>query len=117
MDWLFMERRGKVSMTNYIIAISTCNPEDAAHISKNLIESRKCACVNIIKGIRSIYHWKDNIEDEEESLLLMKTEADRESELKDALFKVHPYETPEFITIPILSGASAYLEWISSNIA
>ncbi|MFW9977256.1 MAG: divalent-cation tolerance protein CutA [Candidatus Thorarchaeota archaeon] len=104
-------------MTKYIIAISTCKNEDAERISRLLVDSRKCACVNIIKGIRSIYHWKGNVEDEEECILLMKTEADMEDELSELLFRIHSYETPEFITIPIRTGSLSYLEWLSSNLA
>ena len=103
-------------MSKYIIALSTCRTEDAEKLSRNLVESKKCACVNIIKGIRSLYHWKGTIEDEEESILLMKTEEGLEEELRNILVDIHPYETPEFITIEIRSGASSFLEWISSNV-
>ncbi len=104
-------------MSDYILAITTCLEKDAVRIAKALVEARKCACVNIIRGVRSIYHWKGEIEDEEEAILLMKTEAKMETELQDALLEKHPYETPEFITIGIKSGLSKYLEWISSSIS
>ncbi len=103
-------------MSKYIIALSTCKTEDAVRISRALVESKKCACVNIIKGIRSIYHWKGVIEDGEESILLMKTEEGFEEELRNILVSIHPYETPEFITIAIRSGATSYLDWISANV-
>ena len=104
-------------MSKYILAISTCKSEDAEHIAKRLVEARICACVNIIETVRSIYHWKGQIEDEKESLILIKTEVHLEAALKETLLDIHPYETPEFITIEVRSGSEAYLDWISSSIA
>ena len=103
-------------MTDYILAISTCKRENAEEISRVLIEGRLCACVNILNSVKSIYHWKNEIEVEEESLLLMKTEAGLEQPLKEALLRIHPYETAEFITVPISSGSKDYLNWISSSL-
>lgn len=111
-----MYREERIDMTDYILAISTCKRENAEEISKSLLEDRYCACVNIINGVKSIYHWKNRIEMEEESILLFKTEASMEEHLKEALLRIHPYETPEFISISIESGSADYLKWISSSL-
>lgn len=110
------DNRESVTMIEYILAMSTCRAQDAEEISLELVKSRTCVCVNIIKAVHSIYHWMGKIEQEEECLLLIKTEASKEEDLMEALLRVHPYVTPEFITIPIRSGSLGYLEWISSNL-
>ncbi len=103
-------------LMKYILAITTTPADDANSIATALVESQLCACVNIIKGIESIYHWKGKIEKSVESILLMKTEERLKDELQSKLIELHPYDTPEFVTFTIDSGESSYLEWISSSI-
>jgi len=102
-------------MTDYIVALSTCPEKEADSIARAIVESRKCACVNIIRAVTSIYHWKGQIESETESILLMKTKAGMEQELLDVLRKHHSYEVPEFIILPIKWGSKDYLDWITKS--
>ncbi len=61
-------------MTDKIVVLSTCaSAEEAQRIAHGLVEKRVAACVNVIAGVRSVYRWKDVIEDEEEVLLVIKT--------------------------------------------
>ena len=84
---------------------------DAAALAKALVEERVAACVNIVPEVRSIYRWKNAIEDEREQILIIKTTEERVEALREALFAVHPYEVPEFV---VLSGevSGAYAEWL-----
>lgn len=104
-------------MTDYILAMSTCPKQNALDISKLLLESGKCACVNIVPEVTSIYRWKGNVEVEEECILVIKSEAELENGLKTLLLKIHPYETPEFIVLKIESGSQQYLDWISASVS
>jgi periplasmic divalent cation tolerance protein len=47
-----------------------------------------------------------------EVLLLIKTTAKRCTQLTAELVKIHPYELPEVIAVPITAGHQPYLEWI-----
>jgi periplasmic divalent cation tolerance protein len=103
-------------MPEYVIGISTCPVDISKKLARVLVETRACACVNIIPKVTSIYHWKDDVEEDEESVLLMKTEVGRKEELWEALKKEHPYDVPEFVVIPIMWGSQDYLDWISQSI-
>ncbi|UCE09205.1 MAG: divalent-cation tolerance protein CutA [Candidatus Thorarchaeota archaeon] len=104
-------------MENYILALTTCPPDKAEDLARILVDGRFCACVNIVSGVRSIYHWKDKVETDTESILLIKTEKRLQDRLWDAIRDNHPYEVPEFVVIPIQGGSKAYLEWISTSTA
>lgn len=102
---------------NYTIAITTCpNSNVASQIADILVEKRLAACVNIIPAIESVYQWQGKIEHEKESMLVIKTEHQQLKALESQLIKLHPYDVPEFITIPIESGSKAYLEWITASL-
>ena len=103
-------------MPDYVIALTTCPVDISRKLARLLVEKQVCACVNIIPRVMSIYHWKDEIIEDEESILLMKTEANQKEDLWETLRKEHPYEVPEFIIIPIIWGSKEYLDWISQSI-
>lgn len=103
--------------SNYYIVLTTCpNPEVASQLAQEAVEKQLAACVNIIPGIQSIYQWQGKIEQENESLLIMKTQQQQLAGLESFIQKQHPYEVPEFITMTIESGSKAYLEWITSSL-
>ena len=106
----------KPIMTNARLVLTTVGlKETADHIAEQLIERRLAACVNIAGPIRSVYHWKGKIEDEQEYLLLIKTTAEQLEQLRSALKELHPYELPECIELAIEGGSAEYLAWIAGE--
>jgi periplasmic divalent cation tolerance protein len=100
--------------SSYVLLLSTAgSAEEAAKISSHLIESRHAACVNIVPQIRSIYRWKDKVNDDAESLMLIKTEKSKIPLVKKAVSNLHSYDNPELIVIKIEDGLPDYLGWIS----
>ena len=88
---------------------------DAAHaqaLATALVEARLAACVNILAPCRSVYRWQGQIEDATEVPLLIKTTVERYAELEVEIRRLHPYELPEIIAVPIERGLPDYLDWI-----
>lgn len=91
--------------------------EKAEEIAHALVERRLAACVNIIGPIRSIYRWKGAIERDQEYLLLIKTTAERATELASTFAELHAYELPENVELSIEGGGVAYLDWLAAQVA
>ena len=105
-------------MTDKIVVFSTCaSAEEAQRVARALVEKRLAACVNVIPGIRSVYRWKDAVEDEEEVLLLIKTSRALLDELREEIERLHSYEVPEVIALPIVDGSERYLSWMARELA
>ena len=99
-----------------LLALSTFpDQETARDISNELVTKKLAACANILPGIQSIYHWKDNIESGNETLVLFKLREDTQSDFQEQLRSLHPYEVPEIIFVPISSGLPEYLRWVTEN--
>ena len=98
------------------IITTTAQRADAEKIAEALVEKRLAACVQIIGPIRSIYRWKGNIEREEEWQCQIKTRLDLFTEAEQAIRAIHPYETPEIIALPIITGSLNYLEWLREEL-
>jgi periplasmic divalent cation tolerance protein len=101
-----------------VVVISTLpNPEKAAEIAKILVEERLAACVNLVPQIRSIYRWKDQIQDETETLAIAKTTSERAEALHARLLALHPYQLPEVLALQVSGGHAPYLEWVGASVA
>lgn len=100
-------------MSEPIVVLVTCgSEEEAVKIAHSLVENRLAACVNLISPIRSIYRWEGKICDEIEWLLIIKTQQQRVEALEEKVKSLHSYSVPEIISLPIVKGASSYLEWL-----
>ena len=105
-------------MTDKIVVLCTCaSAEEAERISGGLIEAKAAACVNIVPGLTSIYRWKGAIERSPECLLVIKSRRALFPRLRAEIEKLHSYEVPEIIALPIVDGAQAYLAWIDQETA
>ena len=103
-------------MTEYITVLITASKEDeAARIAQDIVASRLAACVNIVKGVRSIYRWQGKIEDEGEVLMIVKTRRDLFGELKKRVKELHGYSVPEIIALPVIEGSEEYLKWLGEE--
>lgn len=77
--------------------------------------ARLASCVNLVPGLRSIYRWQEQICDESEVLLLIKTTGDRLAALMTQLKSLHPYEVPEMLSFLPDAGWPAYVQWVRDN--
>ena len=104
-------------MTDKIVVLSTCgSPDEALQIARALVEKKLAACVNIMPEIRSVYRWKGAIENEQESLLVIKSSRALLNQLRIEIEKLHSYEVPEVIAVPIVDGSEGYLEWLDHEL-
>jgi len=87
------------------------NKELAKKTAKLLVEQRLVACVQMFP-IESVYLWKDELCDENEIILLIKSKTDFFDKIATAIKENHPYEVPEIIQLPIATGLPEYLNWI-----
>lgn len=100
-------------MTDKIIVFSSCgSAAEAERIARGLVDARAAACVSIVSGMRSIYRWKGAVEDTAEWLLVIKTARSSFERVKTELRKLHSYEVPELVALPVVDGLEEYLKWI-----
>jgi periplasmic divalent cation tolerance protein len=104
-------------MKSYIqVTTTTESKEQAKKIADFIVEQKLAACVQLLGPIESTYRWKGKIETAEEWLCLIKTQADFYNQVEAAIKKMHPYETPEIIAVPIIKGSNEYLQWIDDEL-
>ena len=96
-------------MTDKFVILVTCgSTAEATRIARAVVEARLAACVNILPGaVTSIYRWKGKVESAREKLVIIKTSRKRLLKLQAAVTRLHSYDVPEFIALPIVAGSRA----------
>lgn len=103
-------------MTDFQVVL--CNCPDiflAEQLAQHLVEEKLAACVNIIPNVQSFYLWENKLVKDQEITLLIKTTAYCFDELEKAIKKLHSYQIPETIALPIINGHQPYLNWLKEN--
>ena len=103
--------------SHLVVYITVPSREVGQEIANVLVEGKLAACVNIVPGISSIYHWQGDIEQDDELLLIAKTRGVFFDRLASTVKRIHPYDVPEVIALPIIAGSNEYLAWIDVETA
>jgi periplasmic divalent cation tolerance protein len=97
------------------LVLVTAPPGEAHDLARRLVERGVAACVNVVPGLRSVYRWEGRLQDDPESLLVVKTVRTALDALLAAVDELHPYEVPEFVVLAPEAVSSAYLAWLLSE--
>ena len=104
------------TQSDAIIILSTAGgDEPATRIARHLVENKLAACVNVVPHVRSVYHWKGKMAQDEEALLIVKTRAALYERVRQAIKEIHTYEMPEVIAFDISRGDPDILAWIRES--
>jgi len=99
-----------------VVVLVTTPADRASEIASHLVENRLAACVNIIPDIRSVFRWQENVEEERECLLLVKTTRKAFEGVSLAVRENHPFNVPEIIALPVVDGYDGYLNWVRESV-
>jgi periplasmic divalent cation tolerance protein len=101
----------------HVVALVTAGSEEEARlIAQTLVKGMLAACVNIVPGITSVYDWQDQVQEDQEWLLVVKTRSDVLEELIQQVQRLHSYDLPEIIALPLVGGSKDYLRWLDKGV-
>ena len=105
-------------MPQSLVVFVTCSSlAEARRVATSVVESRLAACANLLPGqVESVYRWKGRVERAKERLLLIKTTRVKFAALRSKILRLHSYEVPEIIAVPIAAGLPAYLAWLQDSV-
>lgn len=100
-----------------VVVLSTLPADERAPaLARALVEEGLAACVNLVPGLRSIYRWQGAVHDDGETLAVIKTTRAGLPALLARLPRLHPYEVPEAIALPVVGGHLPYLAWVGDQV-
>jgi periplasmic divalent cation tolerance protein len=103
--------------TQALLVLTTLGSADEArNFVTGLVADRLVACGTVLAKGASIYWWEGAITEEEEVVVLLKTDASKWEELSAAVEERHPYEVPELLAVPVEHGLERYLSWLTNEV-
>ena len=99
-----------------VVLVTAPDVKTARKLARGALEARVIACANLIPRIESHYWWRGRMEAGAEVLLVMKTTTTRLAALEKLILTGHPYDTPEFVVMPISRGNKRYLDWVEASL-
>ena len=99
-----------------VVLVTAPDLRTARKLARAALAARLIACANLIPRIESHYRWEGEIESGAEVLLVIKTTAARLAALEKLILAKHPYNTPEFLVLPISRGNKRYLDWVDRSV-
>lgn len=100
------------------IVLVTCPERDALRLAHSLVGERLAACVNIVPQVTSVYRWDEEVKEDREALLVVKTTHEALERLTDLILEVHSYAVPEVVSLTVRRGEGnpTYLAWLEGSV-
>ena len=92
--------------------VTAKDKEEARRIGMALLEERLAACINVMPGMESTYWWEGRLEEAQECVLLVKSDASRSEAIVRRVRELHSYSCPCVAIWPLTDGNPDYLDWI-----
>ncbi|HEV2438122.1 MAG TPA: divalent-cation tolerance protein CutA [Verrucomicrobiae bacterium] len=105
----------KSTSTFAVVLVTVPDLKTARVLARAALRTRLIACANLLPKIESHYRWRGKIESGSEVLLILKTQKSRLPALEKLILARHPYDTPEFLVLPLFAGNQRYFEWLNLN--
>lgn len=97
-----------------IVLVTAPDLKIARALAKAALQAKLIACANLVPKIESHYWWQGKIESGAEVLLILKTQKSKLAALEKLILAEHPYDTPEFLVLPLVAGSKKYLAWLAA---
>ena len=99
-----------------VVLVTAPDLKTARKLARAALQARLIACANVIPKIESHYWWQGQIESSAEVMLVFKTARTKLRALEKLILELHPYDTPEFLVLPLSAGNERYLRWLSRSL-
>ena len=99
-----------------VVLVTVGDQDEGRILARRLVQERLVACGNVIPGLTSVYRWNGEIQEETEALVMLKTTEDLVDVLRKRVLELHPYDVPEFLSLPVLEGYDPYLRWVAGEV-
>ena len=99
-----------------VVLMTAPDVETGERMSATLVAERLAACANVLPGVISVYWWEEEVQRDDEALVILKTTDERVEALTARAVELHPYEVPEVLVLPVVSGHGPYLDWVRREV-
>ena len=101
----------KLTKNHFIVLVTAPDLKTARRLAQEALKAKLVACVNLVPKIESHYWWKGKLEQGQEVLMVLKSTRRNLAALEKLILSLHPYDTAEFVALPVSGASQRYLDW------
>ena len=101
-------------MVAALILTTAPSVKEAQRIAEALLKKKLCACVSWSSKTKSMFFWSGKLQKADEVQLFIKAPKNSFEKIKKEIIKIHSYEVPEIIEVPVSNGEKKYIAWVNS---
>ena len=98
-----------------IVLVTAPDLKVARTLARAALAEKLVACANLVPKVESHYWWQGKIEAATEVLMIFKAPKSNLKALEKLILTRHPYDTPEFLVLPVSAGSRKYLAWLAAS--
>jgi len=98
-----------------LVLVTAPDLKTARALAQAALHARLIACANLVPKIESHYWWQGRVASGAEVLLILKAPRVKLAALEKLVVAQHPYDTPEFLVLPLSAGNRKYLDWLAGS--
>jgi periplasmic divalent cation tolerance protein len=95
-----------------VVLATVPDAEVGRRLARTLLDEGLIACANLVPAVVSLYRWEGEVQEEGETLLLLKSRMELVPRLLERIPELHPYELPEVLALSVAGGLPAYCRWV-----
>ena len=99
-----------------MVYVTVEHEDEGLSIAQKVVEKRLAACANLYPKVKSVFHYQNQIQIQDEAVLILKTTVNAYDELKRFIIKIHSYDDPCVLKLPIEDGAADFMSWIIDSV-
>ena len=97
-----------------LVLVTAPDLKTARALAKAALKASLIACANLVPKVESHYWWQGKMESGAEVLVILKAHKSKLAALEKLIIAQHPYDTPEFLVLPLSAGNGRYLDWLAA---
>jgi len=98
-----------------VVLVTAPKGGEAKRLARLILDQKLAACVNIVKGVDSLFWWEGKIDAAKEDLMLVKTRRTLLPALTKTVKKTHSYSVCEVVALAVVGGNKPYLDWVGAS--
>ncbi len=108
-----MNFKNSVNSPNFLLVLTTTSTvKEAEDLARRIVEEKLAACVQVLPKIKSFYFWDNEVRNDGEFLLLIKTLPAKFDDLEKFIQAHHSYDVPEIVALEASKVAENYFNWM-----
>ncbi len=100
----------------WIIRSTFASKDEAVSVARTLLEERQVACANVEETATSLYRWEGTIQQEQETVMLLKTTKAHVESVIARIKTLHSYQIPSITSWPSIHTEPAFGAWVGSEV-